>query len=176
MLDNINELTAIEDIVAREILDSRGNPTIEVEVLLMGGKTGVAAVPSGASTGVHEAVELRDGDKSRYGGKGVLQAVENVSETIREAVVGIEATEQITIDELMIELDGTANKGNLGANAILGVSLAVAKAAARALEQPVTRARNDPYACTLERPRLEFDPLRTTVRRARPRRGCPRTL
>src|SRR5947209_76351 len=111
VLENINELTTIEDIVAREILDSRGNPTIEVEVLLMGGKTGVAAVPSGASTGVHEAVELRDGDKSRYGGKGVLQAVDNVSETIREAVVGIEATEQITLDELMIELDGRRTKG-----------------------------------------------------------------
>src|SRR5947207_1791755 len=139
MLGNINELTTIEDIVAREILDSRGNPTIEVEVLLMGGKTGVAAVPSGASTGVHEAVELRDGDKSRYGGKGVLQAVDNVSETIREAVVGIEATEQITLDELLIELDGTSNKGALGANAILGVSLAIAKAAANALKQPLYR-------------------------------------
>src|SRR5215467_13104392 len=91
MPGNVDGLTAIEDVLAREILDSRGNPTIEVEVLLMGGKTGVAAVPSGASTGAHEAVELRDGDKSRYAGKGVLQAVENVNETIREAVVGIEA-------------------------------------------------------------------------------------
>src|SRR6266702_4686044 len=129
---NINEIVAIEDIVAREILDSRGNPTIEVEVLLMGGERGVAAVPSGASTGAHEAVELRDGDKSRYGGKGVLNAVYNVSETIREAIVGLEATEQVTLDELMIELDGTSNKGSLGANAILEVSLAVAKAAANA--------------------------------------------
>src|SRR5260370_8947590 len=98
MLDNINELTAIEDIIAREILDSRGNPTIEVEVLLMGGKTGVAAVPSGASTGVPEAVELRDGDKSRYGGKGVLQALGNVNETIREPVIGFQPTDQLTLD------------------------------------------------------------------------------
>ncbi len=156
MLDNINELTAIEDIVAREILDSRGNPTIEVEVLLMGGKTGVAAVPSGASTGVHEAVELRDGDKSRYGGKGVLQAVENVSETIREAVVGIEATEQITLDELMIELDGTPNKGALGANAILGVSLAIAKAAANTLEQPLYRYLGGVSARTLPVPMMNI--------------------
>src|SRR5438034_4710207 len=126
MPNTINGTTTIEDVVAREILDSRGSPTIEVEVLLMGGERGVAAVPSGASTGVHEAVELRDGDKSRYGGKGVLNAVRNVSETIREAIVGIEATEQITLDELLIELDGTSNKGALGANAILGVSLAIA--------------------------------------------------
>jgi enolase 1/2/3 len=118
---NINELVAIEDILAREILDSRGNPTVEVEVLLMGGEHGVAAVPSGASTGAHEAVELRDGDKSRYGGKGVLNAVYNVNETIRENIVGLEATDQIMLDELMIELDGTPNKGSLGANAILGV-------------------------------------------------------
>src|SRR2546425_6535100 len=156
MLDNINELTTIEDIVAREILDSRGNPTIEVEVLLMGGETGVAAVPSGASTGVHEAVELRDGDKSRYGGKGVLQAVDNVSETIREAVVGIEATEQITLDELMIELDGTPNKGALGANAILGVSLAIAKAAANALEQPLYRYLGGVSARTLPVPMMNI--------------------
>src|SRR5215471_10025124 len=113
MFDTINEFTAIEDIGAREILDSRGNPTIEVEVLLMGGKTGVAAVPSGASTGVHEAVELRDGDKSRYGGKGVLNAVRNVNDTIREALVGFDSTEQVLVDELMIALDGTANKGRL---------------------------------------------------------------
>jgi enolase len=136
---NINELVAIEDVLAREILDSRGNPTIEVEVLLMGGERGVAAVPSGASTGAHEAVELRDGDKNRYGGKGVLSAVYNVSETIREVIVGLEATEQVTLDELMIELDGTPNKGSLGANAILGVSLALAKAAANALQQPLYR-------------------------------------
>lgn len=134
---NINELTTIEDVAAREILDSRGNPTIEVEVLLMGGERGVAAVPSGASTGAHEAVELRDGDKSRYGGKGVLTAVNNVNETIRQAIAGLEATDQVALDELMIELDGTPNKGALGANAILGVSLAVAKAAANAQQQPL---------------------------------------
>src|SRR6266568_9008509 len=112
---NIEGVTIIEDLTAREILDSRGNPTIEVEVLLMGGEHGVAAVPSGASTGVHEAVELRDGDKSRYGGKGVLTAVRNVTETIREAFVGLDATEQVTLDEVMIELDGTPNKEALGA-------------------------------------------------------------
>src|SRR5213594_2416977 len=134
---NINEVTAIEDILAREILDSRGNPTIEVEVLLMGGAHGVAGVPSGASTGAHEAVELRDGDKSRYGGKGVLNAVRHVNETIREALVGRDAAEQVLVDELMIELDGTANKARLGANAILGVSLALAKAAANANQQPL---------------------------------------
>src|SRR6059058_4520502 len=116
MLDNINELTTIEDIVAREILDSRGNPTIEVEVLLMGGERGVAAVPSGASTGVHEAVELRDGDKGRYGGKGVLNA-RNVNDTIGDAIIGLDATDQILLDEVMIGLDGTPNKANLGANA-----------------------------------------------------------
>src|SRR5207248_3577991 len=130
MLDNINELTTIEDIVAHEILDSRGNPTIEVEVLLMGGKTGVAAVPSGASTGIHEAVELRDGDKKRYGGKGVLQAVRNVNDLLAPALLDRDAADQVAIDETLLELDGTENKSNLGANAILGVSLAVAKAAA----------------------------------------------
>src|SRR2546425_9551718 len=139
MLDNINELTMIEDMQAREILDSRGSPTIEVAVLFMGGARGVAAVPSGASTGAHEAVELRDGDKNRYGGKGVLTAVRNGNDTIREALVGHDATEQVLVDELMIELDGTANKGRLGANAILGVSLAVAKAAANASETPLYR-------------------------------------
>src|SRR5689334_5950067 len=151
-----NDLTTIEEVTAREILDSRGNPTIEVEVLLMGGKTGVAAVPSGASTGVHEAVELRDGDKSRYGGKGVLQAVDNVSETIREAIVGIEATEQITLDELLIELDGTPNRGALGANAILGVSLAIAKAAANTLEQPLYRYIGGVSARTLPVPMMNI--------------------
>jgi enolase len=132
-------VTIIEDIHAREILDSRGSPTIEVDVLLLGGAHGVAAVPSGASTGAHEAVELRDGDKSRYGGKGVLNAVRNVNEAIREALVGRDATDQVLLDELMIELDGTANKGRLGANAILGVSLALAKAAADASQQPLYR-------------------------------------
>src|SRR5260370_26677991 len=153
---NINELTTIEDIGASEILDSRGNPTIEVEVLLVGGAIGVAAVPSGASTGVHEAVELRDGDKSRDGGKGVINAVNNVSETIREAIVGIEATEQITLDELMIELDGTPNKGVLGENAILGVSLAIAKAAANALDQPLYRYIGGVSARTLPVPMMNI--------------------
>jgi len=139
MPGDVNGITTIEDVAAREILDSRGNPTIEVEVLLMGGEKGVAAVPSGASTGVHEAVELRDGDKRRYGGKGVLTAVRNVNETIREAIVELDATDQVTVDEVMIELDGTPNKGALGANAILGVSLAIAKAAASALQQPLYR-------------------------------------
>src|SRR5713226_7389014 len=132
-------MSAIADIRAREILDSRGNPTVEVEVELDSGAMGRAAVPSGASTGAHEAVELRDGDKKRYGGKGVLKAVRNVNDTIREALVGRDANEQVLVDELMIKLDGTANKGKLGANAILGVSLAVAKAAASASQQPLYR-------------------------------------
>src|SRR5437762_39225 len=132
-----NDLTTIEEVTAREILDSRGNPTVQVEVLLMGGASGVAAVPSGASTGAHEAVELRDGDKSRYGGKGVLKAVENVNTLISDAIVGLDATDQALLDEVMIELDGTPNKAKLGANAILGVSLAVAKAAAQAQGQPL---------------------------------------
>src|SRR5438128_5229858 len=110
MLTNANGITTIEGVNAREILDSRGNPTIEVEVLLMGGERGVSAVPSGASTGVHEAVELRDGDKSRYGGKGVLKAVQNVNDAISKAVVGLDATDQVMVDEVMIELDGTPNK------------------------------------------------------------------
>jgi enolase len=125
-------MTAIVDIVAREILDSRGNPTVEVDVVLEDGSMGRAAVPSGASTGAHEAVELRDGDKSRFGGKGVKKAVESVTRDIFDAVSGFEAEEQIKIDEAMIALDGTPNKARLGANAILGVSLAVAKAAAEA--------------------------------------------
>lgn len=153
---NINELTAIEDVLAREILDSRGNPTIEVEVLLMGGERGVAAIPSGASTGAHEAVELRDGDKGRYGGKGVLTAAYNVNETIREVIVGLEATEQVMLDELMIELDGTPNKGSLGANAILGVSLAIAKAAANALQQPLYRYLGGVSARTLPVPMMNI--------------------
>ena len=129
----------IKEVRAREILDSRGNPTIEVDVELEDGTLGRAAVPSGASTGEHEAVELRDGDKSRYQGKGVLKAVENVNATLSEEVIGFEATDQIGIDKMMIELDGTPNKGKLGANAILGVSLAVAKAAAASLGQPLYR-------------------------------------
>ena len=122
----------IVDVMAREILDSRGNPTVEVEVTLDDGTVGRAAVPSGASTGIHEACELRDGDKSRYGGKGVLQAVENVNGEIAEALLGLNALDQTSIDKILIELDGTPNKTRLGANAILGASLAVAHAAAEA--------------------------------------------
>ena len=148
--------TIIEDMQAREVLDSRGNPTIEVAVLLMGGARGVAAVPSGASTGAHEAVELRDGDKSRYGGKGVLKAVRHVNETIREALVGRDASEQVLVDELMIGLDGTANKAKLGANAILGVSLAIAKAAANASQQPLYRYIGGVSARTLPVPMMNI--------------------
>ncbi|MBX3533221.1 MAG: phosphopyruvate hydratase [Xanthobacteraceae bacterium] len=132
-------MTAITDIRAREILDSRGFPTVEVDVLLEEGTLGRAAVPSGASTGAHEAVELRDGDKKRYGGKGVLNAVAAVNGEIFDAIGGVDAEEQIKIDEAMIALDGTPNKGRLGANAILGVSLAVAKAAAKASNMPLYR-------------------------------------
>jgi enolase len=132
-------MSEIIDITAREILDSRGNPTIEVDVVLEDGTTGRAAVPSGASTGAHEAVERRDGDTSRYGGKGVLEAVAAVNGEIAEALLGVDATEQVAIDGLMIEMDGTPNKSRLGANAILGVSLAVAKAAAQTALQPLYR-------------------------------------
>ena len=130
-------MTRIVDVIGREILDSRGNPTVEVDVVLECGAKGRAAVPSGASTGSHEAVELRDEDKSRYLGKGVLKAVTNVNTEIREALLGMDALDQVAIDNTMIELDGTPNKGRLGANAILGVSLAVAKAGAEALGQPL---------------------------------------
>jgi enolase len=132
-------MTAIIDIAAREILDSRGNPTVEVDVTLEDGSFGRAAVPSGASTGAHEAIELRDGDKARYLGKGVLGAVEAVNGEIFEAVGGMDAENQVQIDETLIRLDGTDNKGRLGANAILGVSLAVAKAAAEATALPLYR-------------------------------------
>ncbi|NNK67876.1 MAG: phosphopyruvate hydratase, partial [Rhodobacteraceae bacterium] len=132
-------MSTIIDILAREILDSRGNPTVEVDVILEDGTMGRAAVPSGASTGAHEAVEKRDGDKSRYMGKGVLEAVAAVNGEIAEALVGFDATEQEDIDAAMIELDGTANKGRLGANAILGVSLAAAKAAADYSALPLYR-------------------------------------
>jgi enolase len=125
-------MTEIIDIHAREILDSRGNPTVEVDVTLEDGSSGRAAVPSGASTGAHEAVEKRDGDAKRYLGKGVLGAVENVNGELAEALLGYEAEDQVVIDETMIALDGTPNKARFGANAILGVSLAVAKAAASA--------------------------------------------
>jgi enolase len=132
-------MTAIVDLVARQILDSRGNPTVEVDAILEDGSMGRAAVPSGASTGAHEAVELRDGDKTRFGGKGVQKAVETVNTEILEAIGGMNAEDQIAIDEAMIALDGTPNKARLGANAILGVSLAVAKAAADAAGLPLYR-------------------------------------
>ncbi len=156
MTSHLTEITTIEDVIGREILDSRGNPTVEVEVLLMGGERGVAGVPSGASTGAHEAVELRDADKHRYGGKGVLKAVRHVNDAIREAVVGLDATDQIMIDEVMIELDGTPNKSSLGANAILGVSLAVAKAAANALQMPLYRYLGGVPARTLPVPMMNI--------------------
>ncbi len=130
-------MAMITEVYAREILDSRGNPTVEVEVCLEDGAVGRAAVPSGASTGVHEAVELRDGDAERYMGKGVTKAVDNVNDIIAEAIIGLEATRQTDIDELLIRLDGTPNKGRLGANAILGVSMAVAKAAAASVGLPL---------------------------------------
>jgi enolase len=132
-------MTAIVDIHGREIMDSRGNPTVEVDVVLESGAFGRAAVPSGASTGVHEAVELRDGDKDRFGGKGVLKACENVNNVIFETLVGMEAEDQVHVDQTLIELDGTDNKSNLGANAMLGVSLAIAKAAADEAALPLYR-------------------------------------
>lgn len=132
-------MSAITDVAAREILDSRGNPTVEVDVILESGATGRAAVPSGASTGVHEAVELRDGDKKRYGGKGVTKAVGSVNGEIFDAIRGMEATDQVLIDQTMIDLDASPNKSRLGANAILGVSLAVAKAAADEADLPLYR-------------------------------------
>src|SRR5512143_68544 len=132
-------MSAIVDVVAREILDSRGNPTVEADVLLESGVMGRAAVPSGASTGTREAVELRDGDKQRYLGKGVLKAVEFVNTEIAELIIGLDAAEQAFIDQAMIELDGTENKSRLGANAILAVSMAVAKAAAEESGLPLYR-------------------------------------
>jgi enolase len=148
--------TIIEDIIAREILDSRGNPTIEVEVLLMDGAGGRAAVPSGASTGVHEALEMRDGDKERYSGKGVTQAVDNVNNDIADALIGWDATEQKAIDEMLLDLDGTPNKAQLGANAILGTSLAVARAAANSLGLPLYRYIGGVYAHVLPVPMLNI--------------------
>ncbi|MBL7976519.1 MAG: phosphopyruvate hydratase [Candidatus Kapabacteria bacterium] len=147
---------AILDIHAREILDSRGNPTIEVDVTLEDGTMGRAAVPSGASTGEHEAVELRDGDKSRYLGKGTLKAVENVNEKIAENVIGMDASEQIQVDRMMIALDGTHNKSELGANAILGVSLAVAKAAASFYGMPLYRYIGGTNARTTPAPMMNI--------------------
>ncbi|HAJ70910.1 MAG TPA: phosphopyruvate hydratase, partial [Methylophilaceae bacterium] len=132
-------MSAIVDIIAREIMDSRGNPTIEADVLLESGVIGRAAVPSGASTGTKEAVELRDGDKGRYLGKGVLQAVENVNTEITEAIIGLDAEEQAFIDKTLIELDGTENKDRLGANAILAVSMACARASAEESGLPLYR-------------------------------------
>jgi len=131
--------STIEFITAMEVLDSRGNPTVEVDVVLADGSHGRAIVPSGASTGVHEALELRDGDKKRYGGKGVLDAVEHVNDEIADELIGWDATEQKAIDMLLLDLDGTPNKSALGANAILGTSLAVAKAAAASLDLPLYR-------------------------------------
>lgn len=130
-------MSEIVDLFAREVLDSRGNPTVEVEVILEDGTMARAIVPSGASTGAHEAVELRDADENRYNGKGVLKAVANVNDIIAPQVIGMEAVRQIDIDSLMLELDGTPNKSKLGANAILGVSLAVARAAAEYLGLPL---------------------------------------
>jgi len=149
-------MSAISDIIAREILDSRGNPTVEVDVILESGAVGRAAVPSGASTGAHEAAELRDGDAGRYGGKGVRQAVENVQGEIFDAVGGMDPTEQIAIDRVMIELDGTENKSRLGANAILAVSLGIAKAAAAELGQPLYRYVGGVFARTLPVPMMNI--------------------
>ena len=149
-------MSAIVDIHAREILDSCGTPTVEAEVVLQSGAFGRAAVPSGASTGVHEAVELRDGDKSRFGGKGVLKAVENVNDKIYDALAGYEAEDQIDIDNTMIDLDGTENKGNLGANAILAVSLAVAKAQAEEADLPLYRYLGGTMARTLPVPMMNI--------------------
>src|SRR5215831_11692893 len=132
-------MTQIAQIHAREILDSRGNPTVEADVILLSGERGRAAVPSGASTGEHEAVELRDGDPKRYGGKGVLKAVANVNELIAPELKGLGALDQRAIDEKLIALDGTPNKSNLGANALLAVSMATARAAANVRKQPLYR-------------------------------------
>src|SRR5512140_147975 len=148
--------TAIVDIIAREILDSRGNPTIEVDVQLENGVVGRAAVPSGASTGENEAVELRDGDKSRYGGKGVLNAVEHVNNTIAEELTGYDAVDQTTLDQMMIQLDGTPTKSKLGANAILGVSLAAAKAAAQSMKLPLYKYIGGVNAKTLPVPMMNI--------------------
>jgi enolase len=145
-------MSIIEFIEAREILDSRGNPTVEVDVILEDGSMGRAAVPSGASTGVHEAVELRDGDKSRYMGKGVLKAVDNVNNVIAGELIGLDALDQVDIDRAMIELDGTENKGKLGANAILGVSMAVARAAADFLGIPLFKYLGAYHSCVLPVP------------------------
>ena len=149
-------MSAIVEIHAREILDSRGNPTVEADVVLQSGAFGRAAVPSGASTGAHEAVELRDGNKKRYGGKGVLKAVENVNEKIYDALAGLDAEDQIEIDQTMIDLDGTENKAKLGANAILAVSMAVAKAQAEEAGLPLYRYLGGTMARTLPVPMMNI--------------------
>ncbi len=149
-------MSAIIDITARQILDSRGNPTVEVDVLLESGAKGRAAVPSGASTGAHEAVELRDGDKSVYGGKSVLKAVDFVNNELFEALCGMEAAEQMHIDTTMCELDGTENKSQFGANAILGVSLAVAKAMADEQGTPLYRYVGGSFAHLLPTPMMNI--------------------
>ena len=149
-------MAMITEVYSREILDSRGNPTIEVEVCLEDGSVGRAAVPSGASTGAHEAVELRDDDKNRYLGKGVTKAVDNVNDVIAEALIGLEATRQVEIDEMLIRLDGTPNKGKLGANAILGVSMAVAKAAAASVGLPLYLYLGGVYAQELPVPMMNI--------------------
>src|SRR6185369_7020277 len=149
-------MSQIDQIMAREILDSRGNPTLEAEVVLASGARGRAAVPSGASTGEHEAVELRDGDPKRYGGKGVLQAVENVNQTIARALKGMEALDQRALDQKMLDLDGTPNKSKLGANALLAVSLANARAAATLRNLPVYRYLGGDAANTLPVPMMNI--------------------
>jgi enolase len=149
-------VTAITGIAAREILDSRGNPTVEVDATLADGSTGRAAVPSGASTGAHEAVELRDGDRKRFQGKGVLKAVEAVRTELAEAIHGMTATDQVGIDKALIKVDGTPNKARLGANAILGVSLAVAKAAAQSTGLPLYRYVGGTQARTLPVPMMNI--------------------
>ncbi|HET7308804.1 MAG TPA: hypothetical protein VFJ54_01630, partial [Actinomycetota bacterium] len=145
-------MSLIEAVLAREVLDSRGNPTIEVDAILVDGGFGRAAVPSGASTGEHEALELRDGDSKRFGGKGVLRAVANVNEVIAPALDGLDAYDQREIDRTLLELDGTADKSNLGANAVLGVSLALAHSAADSLGLPLYRALGGPNAHVLPLP------------------------
>jgi enolase 1/2/3 len=149
-------MTTIVDIIGREILDSRGNPTVEAEVLLESGVIGRAAVPSGASTGEHEAVELRDGDKNRYGGKGVLKAVENINDKIADELIDFDAADQVGIDQFLITLDGTENKSNLGANAMLAISLACAKAAAETLDLPLYRYIGGTNARTLPVPMMNI--------------------
>src|SRR5438045_6870488 len=145
-------MSQIDHIHAREILDSRGNPTVEADVILVSGERGRAAVPSGASTGEHEALELRDGDPKRYGGKGVSKAVKNVTQRILPTLRGVDALDQLTVDRIMIDLDGTETKSNLGANAILAVSLANAKAAAEAIGTPLFKYLGGPNAKLLPVP------------------------